>query len=800
MGIFRQFPYTNFHDMNLDWLLDNMKNLLTEWSAYQAKWNVLYDDITTAFNDYEQVFNEHIAQYDRDFQTFINSINVTAELRKVFDQALLDGTVSSIINPIIIAETQRWLAENITEPVGVVIDKTLSIEGACADAKATGDAIENVKSFIGNTDTTFTWIDNGWINYGTGGVVESANYKYSDFVPVIADTKIRTNINIAGNAGIAFYDENRNYISGYQATTEGQMVRDIDVPSNSKYARFSCFFNTATIENSKYSVIDIYENILKIDEQSKYNKMLLGDGSYTEIELSITNGVINAGGTYVNDTGCHASLFVEAGDEYLIVGDQISTWFSLGQMLYKGTRVKSIDAGRTGHIDVYRLTIPVGVDEIIINGDHSNPMIFKKASNIYPVQEYGWETLPINATSGVISRTLENVATGNHIKVYVNPNEHYKISGRGWNAYCPRYVFSDGDNVVAYDTGATSEYFTDLEITVPDGAYIMYVNGNAPIGIKAIKYDRIKYESKIKSLENKTMVWFGTSIPQNTTYFEGADWSIPSYAGKLLNMNVINECYGASIGARGIYNKITDNDPYGWTGVSWYAVFRALGANLAEKQDLIENYENKWYDLIGGSTDPLYPGAKPQTLSESLRNEILSCSYENRLMPYLDGRKPLPDLFVFEHGYNDSQATVFSGISPNERNLNRSLYSDAMYFYFQKIFEVNPQAKILIVSHYENTSTVGKKAVDAQKELAEYHGIHFCNVAENIAWSQRLVNTTGYWNNGIWIPNGGSMRTITRLEQAIPDQIHPHTDKSGNAIKREAQIIADYIKNNINLD
>lgn len=778
MGIFQQFPYSNFHEFNLDQIIKMMREIQDEWESTKTEWN-----------SYKEFIDNYFA-----------NLNLDAETEKALRKMVMDGTLDPVIDPVIISAVAAWLADHITQPTSPAIDNSLTIAGAAADAKATGDAVANVKSFIGDTDTSFTWIDNGWINYGTGTVVESENYKYTDFVPVRENTKIRTNVNIAGNAGIAFYDINRNYISGYQAVTSGQMIRDLTVPNNAAYVRLSCFFNTATVDNAKISVIDIYQNILQNDARSRDNKTLCGDGSYTELSISIDPGVINAGGTIIADTGRHTNVLVNEGEKYLLVGDQISTWFSLGQMLYRGTRVKSIDAGRTGHIDAYYLTIPHGVDEIVVNGDHTDPIVFKKLSNNYAIQEYEWITLPINAEEGVISRTLETIATGHHIKVYVNPGERYKISGRGWTEYAPRYIFSNGTSVVSYDTTDVDQYFTDLDIIVPDNACIMYVNGNQAIGIKAIKYGRVGYDTKIKSFKDKTAVWFGTSIPQNTTYFEGADWSIPSYSGKLLNMKVINECYGASIAARGIFNKKTANDPYGWTGVSWYAVFRALGANLTEKNDLIDNYENKWYALLGGPDDPLYPGAKPQTLSETLRNEILSCSYENRLMPYLDGRKEMPDLFVFEHGYNDSQATVFSGISPDEHNLDRSLYSDVMYFYFQKIFEVNPQAKILVVSHYENTSAVGKKTFDAQKELAEYHSVYFCNVADNIAWSQRLVNTTGYWNNGIWIPSGGEARTITRLAQAIPDQIHPHTDKSGNAVKREAQIVADFIKNNINLD
>lgn len=34
MGIFRQFPYSNFHDMNMDWLLSKMKELETEFNNF----------------------------------------------------------------------------------------------------------------------------------------------------------------------------------------------------------------------------------------------------------------------------------------------------------------------------------------------------------------------------------------------------------------------------------------------------------------------------------------------------------------------------------------------------------------------------------------------------------------------------------------------------------------------------------------------------------------------------------------------------------------------------------------------
>lgn len=35
MGLFEHFPYTNFHELNLVWLLDEMKKLKREWSEFK---------------------------------------------------------------------------------------------------------------------------------------------------------------------------------------------------------------------------------------------------------------------------------------------------------------------------------------------------------------------------------------------------------------------------------------------------------------------------------------------------------------------------------------------------------------------------------------------------------------------------------------------------------------------------------------------------------------------------------------------------------------------------------------------
>ena len=35
MGFDNKYPYTDFHELNLDWILEQMKNLAAAWDEYQ---------------------------------------------------------------------------------------------------------------------------------------------------------------------------------------------------------------------------------------------------------------------------------------------------------------------------------------------------------------------------------------------------------------------------------------------------------------------------------------------------------------------------------------------------------------------------------------------------------------------------------------------------------------------------------------------------------------------------------------------------------------------------------------------
>lgn len=72
---FNQFPYSNFHELNLDWLLNKVKEIAAGM-----------DDLETAF----AALKEWVTDYFGDTQ-------IAAEVLKVLNQWLADGTISNMI-------------------------------------------------------------------------------------------------------------------------------------------------------------------------------------------------------------------------------------------------------------------------------------------------------------------------------------------------------------------------------------------------------------------------------------------------------------------------------------------------------------------------------------------------------------------------------------------------------------------------------------------------------------------------------------------------------------------------------
>ena len=141
MGVFRNFPYSNFHEMNMDEIIKIVKNMLEEWAQYYAEWDAWKNQLNDDWSNYQEVMNEAWQNMQDFINNYFDNLDVQNEINNKITDMVNSGEFVSIIAPYISPQVTEWLAEHITQPSGVVIDTSLTVSGACADAKATGDAI-----------------------------------------------------------------------------------------------------------------------------------------------------------------------------------------------------------------------------------------------------------------------------------------------------------------------------------------------------------------------------------------------------------------------------------------------------------------------------------------------------------------------------------------------------------------------------------------------------------------------------------------------------------------------------------
>lgn len=141
-----EYPYTDFNEYNLDWCIKRIRDLTDEWAATHTEW----EDTKTEWEGYKNYIDN-----------YFNTLDVQANIDAKINKMIMDGTFESIIRPFFndaIADVPNvvtsWLDDHIDPDSGYVIDDTLTIEDAAADAKAVGDRIatgyDDMKHITGN--------------------------------------------------------------------------------------------------------------------------------------------------------------------------------------------------------------------------------------------------------------------------------------------------------------------------------------------------------------------------------------------------------------------------------------------------------------------------------------------------------------------------------------------------------------------------------------------------------------------------------------------------------------------------
>lgn len=171
-----KYPYTDFHELNLDWFLAEFKKLTADWLQVQHDW----EDEQQAFQDLHDFVQDYFANlnlyqevhdvlYSTEMQQTIQLMlsNITTSLLPTVVANQIASVVASQLAPVVAAqlpnllnsmvpsflpaavagEAAAWLADHVDPDTGYVIDDTLTIQLAAADAKEVGDRIADFASY-----------------------------------------------------------------------------------------------------------------------------------------------------------------------------------------------------------------------------------------------------------------------------------------------------------------------------------------------------------------------------------------------------------------------------------------------------------------------------------------------------------------------------------------------------------------------------------------------------------------------------------------------------------------------------
>lgn len=295
-------------------------------------------------------------------------------------------------------------------------------------------------------------------------------------------------------------------------------------------------------------------------------------------------------------------------------------------------------AGRDINI---KLDVPNGTKYLVVNGGSSGSAVvfgfcLLKNQNAYI------DISPVNIINGYWSYDINNLSFISDYNFYLYDVESYnycQIKATAFQYSTPFVLLDLHWNVIA--SGSNAQFNSpnyDISVSTVGVKYI---------GVSVVKTDTPTVKAfTVKRHENDNLcgsriVWYGTSIPAAGKYSLRNYNSYPLRVGDILSSYVYNEAVGSSSLTCKIPGNISPSNPYGFSN-DFELCSRCFTNSIAEMNWIIDHYNDT----------SVFNYRTVESLSDSDKEFIRSCSYENKLNSYLSAKKP--DIFVFDHGYNDS--------------------------------------------------------------------------------------------------------------------------------------------------
>lgn len=267
--------------------------------SLENKFVVLFQTVKEMFDAQDELVKSYKALHDFINQYFSN-LDLQNEVNKNIEEMKKSGELLNLLKPTVSNEVSKWLTSNITNPSNPPIDKSLTVENAAADAKATGDKINSLNETVAvlkniNNMSDYRKIDNILI-LTTGNEERVDNWYSTDYINVtgcneyFVDGTWKKSSN-PKYASVIYFDSEMNVINFInEAGTQTYHMEKISFPINTTYVRF-CF--------SKESTVQIFMNTSNMNERvglktakAIFNIKITNGGTVDKNESFVTSNLI----------------------------------------------------------------------------------------------------------------------------------------------------------------------------------------------------------------------------------------------------------------------------------------------------------------------------------------------------------------------------------------------------------------------------------------------------------------------------------------------------------------------------
>lgn len=671
------------------------------------------------------------------------------------------------------------VTEDIEIPKGGVLLKACSFIDTF-DITFNGNIKELIEKDVSNLalyPSNFNLVKGFFVN-SNGTLLNFDDASYIEFYANEGDILVYEGSYGGACAGIAYYNKDGSFLSAETKTELGYVKKEFIVPANVNKIIASVFRNELKIYyknglrdllNDKLPISDFAKNF---HYQSLYEKFDFSKLTFNSRDIAVNQAILFS--AWVPKNG-------HENDEIYLIS--LSAYYN-----------ESLDTQEPTRYDiwVYNQTVKVDVLQYI----NKTPSTQDRYHIVYKDTEYG--TLYMIVDTSILASYKEN----NEYKAIIWGPRVYKIKTR------------DANDPFLSDTLWNKE---DVPVT-----------------------------------KDYKIVWYGTSIPAGgyplivgtllgcTVYNEAVGESLVRLGwGK----NCIAEgdeidIWGCSSTDTGSFNPISNTIT---------ALAKSMSASKAEKRYLLDNLTH--FENITGSTLNREVQTDEVIMGYSYEEKLLKYIDSSR-----EDYTPV-DLIVFDHGHNDLNPDGDPKWDTYDiANRDKANYWGAMNFLMDIIRKYNPHQNICQISHYQGNVDYSANFYKAQQQFAEHWGIPFMELYKLTQMSTtEQFRTSGYWGytDGLWHNNGfvfidngdgtyttnqsciiqydfgnnGTYNQETQLfttnvleelpanttardiktidgittcllkprEMYMKDRLHPASDKSGNANKRIATLLAGWI-------